>query len=165
VRTGTPTFGTNYSSGVDYKLGNIATGPDGNLWFTVLGKTWDEIGKMSPTTGYVFHRWIVIGDANNDVAPDIVAGRDGNMWFTMTNCNEVGRITTSGSVKTFSIPFRANDAGSNPDDITAAYDGSVWFTEPCPGRIPLRRAGQGARLSCLGHLATRGDGAELPVRV
>jgi streptogramin lyase len=259
VRKGPPAFGTNYSSGVNYRLGNIATGPDGNLWFTVLGPTYDQVGKMSPT-GTVFHRWTITGDVNNDVVPDIVAGPDGNLWFTensvtgigrittsgvitqfgagtcglrvpaqpgaiaagpdgnlwftISNCAEVGRITTSGKVTTFDIPAKANDiaagpdkkmwftgpgignidpatgivapieyqipatsiapsacandlwftstsgsgsvgqvstsggwsfypvptAGSNPDDITSAYDGSVWFTEPNGGTGQVGRA-------------------------
>src|SRR5262245_28989117 len=43
-------------------------------------------------------------------SPDIAAGPDGALWFTAQNCNpfcnpvgQIGRITTAGSVTTFSV--------------------------------------------------------------
>lgn len=75
---------------------------------------------MTPA-GALVHRWTVTGDLNNGVPPDIVAGPDGNLWFTVSNCAEIGRITTSGTVTMFSIPFKASDIAAGPD-------GNMWFT-------------------------------------
>ncbi len=56
---------------------------------------------------------------------DIAAGVDGNLWFTNSDFAFnvfVGRITPSGQVTTFPLPF-----GSVPRGITAGPDGAIWF--------------------------------------
>jgi len=127
VRTGTPSFGTNYSSGTARPLGNVATGPDGHLWFTVLGSTYDQVGVMG-VTGTVFHRWTISGDLNNAVAPDIAAGRDGNMWFTENSISEIGQITTKGIVTSFGAGTCGLYVPAQPGAIAAGPDGNLWFT-------------------------------------
>jgi streptogramin lyase len=57
--------------------------------------------------------------------PDgITAGPDGNLWFTEDIGGNIGRISTSGTITEFPLPF-----GSSPDGITAGPDGNLWFTD------------------------------------
>ena len=53
----------------------------------------------------------------------ITAGPDGALWFTNRTGNTIGRITTTGKVKTFS-----GTGISAPEGITAGPDGNLWFT-------------------------------------
>lgn len=39
ARSGAPAFGTDYAAVTGSRLGDVTTGLDGNLWFTVLGPT------------------------------------------------------------------------------------------------------------------------------
>lgn len=55
----------------------------------------------------------------------IAAGSDGNVWFTNHSANQIGRVTTAGSIVEFPIPT----AASYPYAISAGPDGNVWFTE------------------------------------
>ncbi len=57
--------------------GGIATGPDGNLWFTE--RNLDRIGRITPAG--------VVTEFGTGISPDanlrrITAGPDGNLWFT-----------------------------------------------------------------------------------
>lgn len=57
----------------------------------------------------------------------IAAGPDGAMWFTEItgfNTGKIGRITTSGSITEYGIPFP-----SQPYGIAAGPDGALWFDE------------------------------------
>src|SRR6266496_6023730 len=54
----------------------------------------------------------------------ITAGPDGNLWFTEYYGNQIGRITTSGTITEFPLP-----TGIAPYEITTGEDGNVWFTE------------------------------------
>ena len=56
----------------------------------------------------------------------IAAGPDGALWFTRMGGNQIGRITTAGTITTFGLP--AIDGGF-PFAITAGPDGALWFTE------------------------------------
>ena len=101
---------------------DIASGPDGRLWFTSSDRGSNVIGRVT-TTG-TFRMFP--GDINNP--EDITAGPDGALWFTNydypTGGNSIGRITTSGSVTTY--------AGSGIDDalyIAAGPDGAMWFSD------------------------------------
>ena len=54
----------------------------------------------------------------------ITAGPDGNLWFTESGADKIGRITPSGAITEFPLPF-----GGSPAGIAAGSDGSLWFTE------------------------------------
>jgi streptogramin lyase len=47
------------------------------------------------------------------------------LWFTEASGNQIGRITTTGTITEFAIPT----ANSQPVGITAGPDGALWFTE------------------------------------
>jgi putative cell wall-binding protein len=93
---------------------NIATGPDGALWFTNhLGNSIGRITTAGVITSYT---------APTVTYPEgITAGPDGALWFTTSTA--IGRITTAGSITSYSDPaIRA------PTEITAGA-GAIWFTD------------------------------------
>jgi virginiamycin B lyase len=51
----------------------------------------------------------------------ITVGPDGNLWFTEANVNQIGLITTDGTVTEFALPTQA----SQPAGITAGPDGNL----------------------------------------
>jgi len=59
---------------------------------------------------------------------DIAAGPDGALWFTGSatdkSASAIGRITSSGSISTYSLP-----KGSLPSGIVSGPDGALWFGE------------------------------------
>src|SRR5438552_130229 len=76
----------------------ITAGPDGNLWFTVLGS--NQIGRITPA-GRVTGFWTLSSTPYN-----ITAGPDGNLWFTEDGATgyAIGRITPAGVITEFSLP-------------------------------------------------------------
>jgi streptogramin lyase len=105
---------------------DIASGPDGNLWF-VVGIVTDHaaIGRMTPSG-------VVTLFALPRTTPSpwmITPGPDGNLWFTESCC--VGRITPAGVITEFDLP----NPSSDPRGITAGPDGNLWFTEQGGNRI------------------------------
>jgi sugar lactone lactonase YvrE len=99
----------------------IASGPDGNLWFTESGL--NSIGRM--TTAGAFSSFLVPSASAFNFPRGITAGPDGNVWFTEQETNKIARITPAGVITEFSVPT----SGSFPDDIVAGPDGNLWFTE------------------------------------
>lgn len=72
----------------------------------------------------------------------IAEGPDGAFWFaeaspytthtgSIVYGNRIARITSNGTVTEFEIPT----PDANPDDIVAASDGDLWFTELIGNRI------------------------------
>jgi streptogramin lyase len=102
----------------------IATGADGNLWFTeTLG---DRIGRMSPDGGVTeFENNIPSGSGPANIA----AGPDGNLWFVESGdaVKAIARATPEGQVTTMAL------LAATPYGITTGPDGNVWFTEPTIG--------------------------------
>ncbi len=104
----------------------IATGPDGNLWFTET--TADKIGTLDVTTGMVSEYAIPTAASS---PTGIATGPNGNLWFTETRANQIGEITTTGAVTEFPIPTR----NSGPTGIVAGPGGNLWFTEASANQI------------------------------
>jgi streptogramin lyase len=109
----------------------IATGADGNLWFTTLlwgcgGRgpqchSFESIGSIA-IRGTVGQQFPVRRDTG---IGGFAAGPDGNLWFTESNTNNVSKITKSGTITEFPTP----SAASRPRGITVGPDGNLWFTE------------------------------------
>jgi streptogramin lyase len=104
----------------------IATGPDGNLWFTEQSPSSASIGRM--TTGGSLTEFLVTTTTGSQLG-GITPGPDGNLWFaiqgTAPGSGAIGRISPAGTgLTTFPI-----DANANPVAITKGPDGNLWFTD------------------------------------
>ncbi len=55
----------------------------------------------------------------------ITTGPDGALWFTEVSGNNIGRITTGGTITEYPIPT----ANSEPCCIAAGPDGALWFLQ------------------------------------
>jgi len=100
-------------------LGDLAVGPDGNLWFTD-----EDVNKVGQITVSGAVRTFPI-PSNFGRPKGITAGPDGNVWFTEYFGNKIGRITPAGMITEFPIP--TTDALAT--GIAAGPDGNLWFTE------------------------------------
>ena len=129
-------------------VGTLAAGADGNVWFTCFrersGASGQAIvGRITPQGKVTeFSAGIPAGVG----AGDIVAGPDGNLWFTLSagvsaplrkgHPSAIARVTPTGVVTQFRTGLREQSA---PDEIIAAPDGNLWFTDgaspPEIGRI------------------------------
>ena len=108
------------------ELNDIASGPDGNLWFTDAGN--NEIGRITPAGAVA--KFAVPTAASG--LHGIIAGPDGNLWFTESAANKIGRITPTGAVSELACIPTAN---SGPTNITVGADGRLWLTETNAGNI------------------------------
>lgn len=112
-----------YSSNGD--PAGIASGPDGNLWFTERNA--GKIGRV--TLAGVVTEFSIPTAAS---APTSIAkGADGNLWFTENDGNNIGRITTAGVVTEFPLLLPS----ATPGSIVPGPDGNLWFTELAQGKI------------------------------
>ena len=97
------------------------------------------------------------------VPSTITAGSDGALWFTETELvpgpqgnrpnGKIGRVTTTGQVREFTLPHAGTDAGA----ITAGPDDALWFTE---GHNDPRT---GTQLSAIGRITPAGTIREFPL--
>lgn len=102
----------------------IASGPDGNMWFTNNAN--NSIGRMTPSGSVAYFAVPTTAGSSSTGGPGlfaIAAGPDGNMWFTEFYANLVGRITPSGVITTYPVPI----ANAMPFGISAGPDGNIWF--------------------------------------
>jgi streptogramin lyase len=107
----------------------IATGPDGNLWFTELGA--HKIGRITPA-GAVSEVSLPVGTS----PVDITGAPDGNVWFTLASVGggAIGKIDLTNPLA--SPTFVATPTtGSFPAGIAVGADGNLWFTEAGPDKI------------------------------
>lgn len=120
----------------------IATGPDGNLWFTTYG----GIGRMT-TSGAVTVFPVPASFDPSEFAPfDIVRGPDDAMWFSVEQ-GYIGRVTMSGSMTVFSVPSILT-ADGGLFGLAFGPDGNVWYG--------------GLRSGVLGRMSPTGDITEFP---
>src|SRR6266851_3507125 len=117
---------------------DIATGPDGNLWFTqeTTGTNTissDHIGRITPDGSVAEFPVPAVGTivSLDGAGLHITAGPDGNLWYTEIGVDKIARLSPSGAVTEFPIPT----TGGNPGSITAGPDGNLWFTESIANKI------------------------------
>ncbi len=102
----------------------IASGPDGNMWFTNNAN--NSIGRITPSGAVTYFAVPSTSASASTGGPGlfaIAAGPDGNMWFTEFFENLVGKITPAGVITTYPVPT----ANAMPMGITAGPDGNIWF--------------------------------------
>src|ERR1700748_2809154 len=118
-------------------LSGLATGPDGNIWFTnsgCMGVGHCTIARLTAGGTVVAFRH---GLDAGSVPLAIASGADGNLWFTDQGRRPaIGRVTPNGRI----TEFRRGLAGGEPFEIAAGPGGDMWFTQqgrhPAIGRIP-----------------------------
>src|SRR5258706_66758 len=101
------------------KLGAIAKGPDGNLWFLELAADL-RVGRISPAGDDV--HFALDATWSSSGAGAIIAGPDGDLWF-VAGTAQVGRMTIDGALETFPLPAPTDTA----DAIVVGPDGNLWF--------------------------------------
>src|SRR5205823_8287867 len=105
----------------------IATGSDGNVWFTEeLG---NDIVRLDPQDPFAQTDFFLPTDGA--LPWDISPGPDGNLWFTELAGRNVGKITPAGAITEYPVPGEFGIAG-----IAASPSGdSLWFTENDSGLV------------------------------
>jgi virginiamycin B lyase len=98
--------------------------------------------------------WVVVGVAGHALAVTftefpistgsrpvgITTGPDGALWFTEPYLEQIGRITTKGTIREFRMP-RGSTVPGSLGNITQGPDGALWFnafTVNQIGRITTR---------------------------
>jgi hypothetical protein len=98
-------------------VGAIISGPDSRLYF---GINYGQIGAITEA-GVVTSYPIGV----NDSVSEFTIGNDGNIWFSNANpfgsSFGVGKITTTGAYKEYSVGFLTNG-------IATGADKNLWFT-------------------------------------
>lgn len=107
-------YGGFFGCGVD----QIATGPDGNIWF--VDSYCNAIGVMTPQ-GQVTKFTL---PSPSSRPSDITTGPDGALWFTEQWGGRIGRITLEGLITEFTVP----DTLGVPTRVVTGPDGNLWFT-------------------------------------
>ncbi len=100
--------------------GDITSGPDGNLWFTLQEPA--GIGRIT-VAGFITEFPLISPSAATSTPVGITTGPDENLWFADPGGNQIGSVTPAGAITLFPVPL-----GSNPRYIAAGVDGNLWFT-------------------------------------
>jgi len=128
----------------------ITAGPDGNLWFTEIGRVGSSIGRIS-TAGKITEFPL---PSANTFPSSITAGPDGNLWFTVIGTNngpsEIGVITPQGKIHEFTLSH------SILSSITRGPDGNLWFTE-------FQYDKTGTTAGKIGRITTAGKISDFPL--
>jgi virginiamycin B lyase len=93
----------------------IASGPDGNLWFT---EARGAVGRIT-TDGVIDEGNL----PNNNAAYPIAVGPDQNLWFGESFNSRIGRVKTDLRIKIFKLP--KNDGAYG---IATGPDGNLYAT-------------------------------------
>jgi streptogramin lyase len=111
--------------------GYLTVGSDGNLWIAGASSVFrvTVTGVVTefpvPQTAPGYRGISLVG---------ITSGPDGALWFTEYDDNQIGRITTDGTLTEFTLPYPVQTVPEDPKvvgayGITAGPDGNLWFTE------------------------------------
>jgi streptogramin lyase len=121
--SGIAEFGAGLTPGVG--LYGIASGPDGNLWFTE--ETLGGVGRITPAAVITeFSAGFPTGSPRG-----IVTGPDGNLWVAMAGANgAIAKVTKSGDVTEYPVT-----TAGDPTDIAVGPDNNLWYTDPAANLI------------------------------
>ncbi|HZT11419.1 MAG TPA: hypothetical protein VFA29_01315 [Candidatus Baltobacteraceae bacterium] len=118
-----------FSNGL--KRGNLpyalTLGPDGAMWICESTPTDSGPARLVRIAqdGTVLGSF-AYGQGSFPQLSSIAAGPDGALWFTDYDDGIIGRMTTTGKLRTFNVP----GVNGYPAAITAGPDGALWFTVP-----------------------------------
>lgn len=106
------------------RVGPIAAGPEGSLWFGSFGGAIERISLSGQVSEFPI-------DSGSASINDITSGPDGNLWYTLGEApapaghvlsGRIGRMTTNGVFTEF--PVSRSAVG-----IASGLDGNLWFTD------------------------------------
>jgi virginiamycin B lyase len=114
-------------------VGQVTSGPDGNLWFIggsggpPNGST-EVVGRITPSGQIKLYN---LPGNPGESFDGIAAGPDGNVWFTEAAADKIGRLAPgTGRIDVFSVPLSpllSAQRNTQTADIVAGPDGNVWF--------------------------------------
>lgn len=111
------------------KASSLAWGPEGDLWFLLLGRARTAIGRLDATGGLTEYE--LPGAEDGTYGPDsLTIGPEGDPWFTRAELGKVGTVTPTGAVTEFDVGPKSHPAG-----IATGSDGAIWFAEQQAGKI------------------------------
>jgi len=111
----------------------IASSPDGAIWFTVNRWVEDKkathmLGRFTPADGY-FTKYILSVETFPE---EVFVDAGGVIWFFASNKNNLYRVDpVSFAVKGYPIPT----ANSSPGGLSADQNGNIWFVESNANKI------------------------------
>jgi streptogramin lyase len=109
-------------------FGGVTTGPDSNLWAVSGVEGTSSISAITKTVpGGTTTVYSLPSQTNSTcdvylnkcIGYGIATGPDGALWYTQTNTTAFGRISTSGTISTYTFP-----GGFSPSGIIAGPAGS-----------------------------------------
>lgn len=133
------------------EVGNLLFTRDGALWF----QEGSELGvKMGRLTSDLHLTEYALSGPKGAAVLDLCVGPDNALWFTLFRSNRIGRITVSGQIQEFDVPY----PGSR---ITSGSDGALWFSETVPPSQQDETTY--ARKGVLGRITTSGAYNEVAI--
>jgi streptogramin lyase len=115
-------------------LGELAAGPDGNVWFTYGSGANAAIGRIERHSDGSATITLFQTGLDPHSVPERIVAAGGYLWFTDLSGAEpaLGRVSPDGQITEFREGLAAD---SNIIDIAAGPDGNVWFTDNGVGAI------------------------------
>jgi len=109
---------------------DIATGPDGSVWFIELRE--NRIGRLKDG---VFEDYPVPGES--PMLTGLAVAGDGAVWFGMLRSGRLGRVA-DGRIETVKLPRE----GARPCSLAADRSGNLWYADISGyvGMLPMRYA-------------------------
>jgi len=106
--------------------GDIAPGPDGNMW--IAQRDGQVVGEI-PIGGT--SQFTYVPPTSNSSPAQITAGPDGTLWFTEAAASKIGHVAPGGSVVEFPTPT----PGAYPLGIASGPGGFIVFTETLVNKV------------------------------
>ncbi|MGH8972380.1 MAG: virginiamycin B lyase family protein [Acidimicrobiia bacterium] len=114
----------------------ITAGPDGAVWFGE--PLFGMLARIDVHTHAITEFELPHHDNGLVGANTLTSGPDGALWYEDPGGSAIGRVSTSGKVRSFPLPsYRW------PWALTAGPDGNLWFLETSVGRL-VRMTPEGA---------------------
>ena len=131
---------------------SIASGPNGNLWFSEAGS--GRVGEMN-TSGQMVNTFPPSPATLSGAPLGIVKGADGNIWFTEGGSAErIGRLTPSGAITEFPLAPAPTGNYFGLWSIASGPNGNLWFTY-----------GSGEENAGVGCITTAGNAGQYPALI
>jgi virginiamycin B lyase len=113
----------------------IASGPDGNMWFTDRGS--DYLGSIAPLIATI-NEYPIPTNANR-LAQGVVVLSNGDLWFVESGLAKLGMVQISAlQLQTVNAVTEIQAGTSKANElrnIASSPDGNVWFTEPQSDKV------------------------------